>query len=69
MSLGGVVWSILALLALIGAIWVIYDVIVKQRQMSRTKRTLWIVFAAVFSLVTAIVYYLLVTLAPKKKKK
>ncbi len=48
------VWGILALLA---AIWVIYDVLVNNKKLSDGMKVLWIVLAILFSIVTAIIYY------------
>ncbi len=51
----GGVWMIIAL---ISAIWVIYDVLVNNKGLSDGMKLLWIIFAIVFSIITAIVYYL-----------
>lgn len=53
--LGTIVWII----ALICAIWVIYDVLVKNKGLSNTAKVVWIVCAILFSIITAIVYYLI----------
>ncbi len=50
----GSIWGILAVLA---AIWVIYDVIKYNKGLSDGMKVLWIVFAVLFSIITAIVYY------------
>ncbi|MEN8201776.1 MAG: PLDc N-terminal domain-containing protein [Bacteroidota bacterium] len=42
---------------LICAIWVIYDVWAKQKNLSGGKKVLWTILALVFSILTAIVYY------------
>jgi hypothetical protein len=52
--------SIIGLIALICAIWVIYDVLVKQRGMKDVHKIIWIVCAIVFSIITAVIYYLVV---------
>jgi len=49
--------SILYIIALLCAIWVIYDVLVNQKRMSTGMKILWIVLAVVFSIITAIIYY------------
>jgi hypothetical protein len=49
--------SLVGLIALICAVWVIYDVAVNQKGMSTGMKVLWIVFAILFSIITAIVYY------------
>ncbi|MEK6916909.1 MAG: PLDc N-terminal domain-containing protein [Nanoarchaeota archaeon] len=50
-------WGVLALVA---AVWVIYDVLTKQKKMKGLNKALWVIGALVFSLVTAIVYYFVV---------
>jgi len=49
--------SILGIVALICAIWVIYDVLVNNKKLDQTKKIIWIVCALLFSIITAIVYY------------
>ncbi|TVQ71911.1 MAG: hypothetical protein EA363_05350 [Balneolaceae bacterium] len=51
--------AILGIIALICAIWVIYDVWAVQKTMSAGKKVVWTIFALIFSILTAIVYYLL----------
>ena len=48
--------NILYIVALICAIWVIYDVWAKQK-MSAGSKILWTIFALIFSISTAVVYY------------
>lgn len=48
--------NILYILAIICAIWVIYDVWTKQK-MNDGAKILWTIFALLFSIITAIVYY------------
>lgn len=50
--------SIIGLIALICAIWVIYDVFTKNKKLSDGMKILWTVLAIVFNIITAIVYYL-----------
>jgi len=50
--------SILGLVALVCAIWVIYEVLTKQKGMSMGSKILWIICALLFNIITAIVYYL-----------
>lgn len=50
--------GILGLIALICAIWVIYDVLVNNKRLSDGMKILWIVCAIVFSIITAVIYYL-----------
>ncbi len=49
--------SIIGIVALICAIYVIYDVWSNQPSMSSGKKILWTIFALIFSIITAIVYY------------
>lgn len=55
MSLGS---SALYVIGLIAAIWVIYDVVAVNKKLSTGKKALWIIFAVIFSIITAIIYYL-----------
>ena len=50
---GGIIWII----ALLAAIWVIYDVLVNNKRLSTGMKVLWIVCALLFSIITAIIYY------------
>jgi hypothetical protein len=49
--------SIIGLVALVCAIWVIYDVLVNNKGMNQTNKIIWIVCAVLFNIITAIVYY------------
>ena len=51
--------TILGIISLVLAIWVIYDVLAVQKKMSTGKKVLWIVLAILFSIITAIIYYLM----------
>ena len=55
--LGGI---IIWIIALVCAVWVIYDILTKQKSMDSTKKLIWIICAVFFSIITAIVYYLIV---------
>ena len=46
------------IIALICAIWVIYDVIVNNKKLSDGMKVLWIICAVIFSIITAVIYYL-----------
>jgi len=48
------IWYIVALVC---AVWVIYDVLANQKSMDTTHKVVWVVCALVFSIITAIVYY------------
>ncbi len=50
--------SLIGVIALICAILVIYDVLVNNKKLSDGMKILWIVFAILFSIVTAVIYYL-----------
>ena len=50
--------TIIGILALLAAIWVIYDVLANNRRLSDGMKVLWILFALFFSIITAIIYYL-----------
>lgn len=49
---------IIGVVAIIAAIWVIYDVLANNKKLSDGMKALWIVCAVLFSIVTAIIYYL-----------
>ncbi len=49
--------TILGILAVLAAVWVIYDVITNNKKLSDGMKVLWIIFAVLFSIITAIVYY------------
>ena len=51
--MGTIIWII----ALICTIWVIYDVLAKNKKLSTGMKVLWIILALLFSIITAIVYY------------
>lgn len=54
MILGPILWIV----AIIAAVWVIYDVLTNNRRLSDGMKVFWIVFAIIFSIITAIIYYL-----------
>ncbi|MFT4343879.1 MAG: PLDc N-terminal domain-containing protein [Candidatus Woesearchaeota archaeon] len=51
--------QIVGLVALVCAIWVIYDVLAVNKKLDNTKKIIWVIAAIFFSIITAIVYYLL----------
>lgn len=57
MGLGG---TILWILIIICAVWVIYDVWTNQKKMPQGTKILWSVGAIVLNIITAIVYYFVV---------
>ncbi len=52
-GLGGII-------ALICAIWVIYDVWTNQKKMKQEHKIIWTIVAILFNVLTAIVYYFVV---------
>ena len=46
------------ILGLIAAIWVIYDVLANNKRLSDGMKAVWIILAVFFSIITAIIYYL-----------
>ena len=50
--------TLVGIIALASAIWVIYDVLVNNKGLSTGMKIIWIVCAVFFSIITAIVYYL-----------
>ncbi|MEO9967721.1 MAG: PLDc N-terminal domain-containing protein [Reichenbachiella sp.] len=50
-------YSIFYLIGVISAIWVIYEVLTKQKSMSMGSKVIWIICALLFSIITALVYY------------
>lgn len=51
-------YGIFGAIALICAIWVIYDVLVNNKKLSDGMKVLWIICAVFFSIITAIIYYI-----------
>lgn len=49
--------TILGIIALICAIWVIYDVWAVNKGLSSGAKVLWTIFAILFSILTAVIYY------------
>lgn len=50
--------TIIGIIALIAAIWVIYDVLVNNKGLSDGMKILWVILAIFFSIITAVIYYL-----------
>lgn len=50
--------SLLGIVMLVCAIWVIYDVFAKNKKLKTGQKVLWTILALLFSIITAIVYYL-----------
>lgn len=56
-GLGG---GIVGIIALVCAVWIIYDIWTNQKKMASGTKILWTIAAIVFSIITAIIYYLVV---------
>jgi riboflavin transporter FmnP len=52
--------QLLALVALLSMVWVIYDVWAKQKSMTDTVKLLWTILAVIASVLTAVLYYFVV---------
>ena len=48
-----IVW----ILGIVCAVWVIYDVFARNQRLAMGGKILWTVFALVFSIIAAVVYY------------
>ncbi|MCX6710294.1 MAG: PLDc N-terminal domain-containing protein [Candidatus Woesearchaeota archaeon] len=57
MAILGGSWGLWGILALVAAIWVIYEA-ATNKSLSTGQKALWIILALFFSIITAIVYYL-----------
>ncbi len=49
--------TVLYILGIVCAVWVIYDVFANNRKLSDGLKVVWTVLAILFSIITAIVYY------------
>lgn len=54
MVFGTIIWII----AIVCAVWVIYDIIVNNKRLSDGMKVFWVIFAVFFSIITAVIYYL-----------
>lgn len=52
--------NILYIAAVVAAVWVIFDIVTKQKRMPVLQKILWVVAALVFSLITGVVYFFVV---------
>ncbi|MBN2454364.1 PLDc N-terminal domain-containing protein [Candidatus Woesearchaeota archaeon] len=52
--------TIIGIVGFICAVWVIYDVLAKNKEASTGSKVVWIVCAVLFSIITAILYYFVV---------
>ncbi len=60
----GIVW-LWGIIGLIAVIWVIYDVITKQKRMPDVEKVIWILVVLFLGIIGVIVYYLLVKASHK----
>ena len=68
----GTVWALgmfLMILQLLALVWVIYDVLTKQKRMPDVEKVIWIVLAFIFTILGALVYYILVKREGKYEEK
>jgi len=59
LGLSGTLGTIIWIVAVICAIWVIYDVLAKNKKLKDTEKLVWIICAVLFSIITAIVYWII----------
>ena len=50
--------GLLGVVALLCAVWVIYDVFTQNKKLSTELKVLWTVLALIFNIITAIIYFL-----------
>jgi len=50
--------TVLWLLGIVCAVWVIYDVFANNRKLSVGLKVVWTIAALLFSIITAIIYYI-----------
>ncbi|MCD6373531.1 MAG: PLDc_N domain-containing protein [Thermococcus sp.] len=63
-------FSILLMMLQLGAlVWVIYDVFTKQKRMPDVEKILWVVVAFLFTILGALVYYIVVKRSGKYEEK
>lgn len=51
--------NVLYIVAILCAVWVIYDVLTNNKKLSAGVKVVWIILAILFSIITAIIYYLM----------
>jgi len=49
--------TLLWIVGILCAVWVIYDVLTQNRRLSTGMKAVWIICAILFSIITAIIYY------------
>lgn len=50
--------KLVALLAFVAAVWVIYHLWTKNNRLTDTEKLVWTIAAVAFSIITAVIYYL-----------
>ncbi|ASA78696.1 hypothetical protein CDI07_07665 [Thermococcus sp. 5-4] len=65
----GVLGTFLMVLQLLALVWVIYDVLTKQKRMPDVEKVIWIVLAFISTILGALVYYILVKRQGKYEEK
>ena len=50
--------NIIGIIAILSAIWVIYDVWTTKKRRTKTEKILWTILAILFSIITAFIYYI-----------
>jgi len=58
LGLSGTLGTVVGIVALVCAIWVIYDVWANNKRLSPLAKIIWTVFAVLLNILTAIVYWL-----------
>ncbi len=72
MAFFGLVYGLgllLMALQLFALVWVIYDVFTKQKKMPDIEKVLWVVLAFLFTVLGALVYYLVIKREGKYEEK
>ena len=59
----------LMILQLGALVWVVYDVLTKQKKMPDLEKVLWIVVAFLFTIIGALIYYVLIKREHKYEEK
>jgi hypothetical protein len=57
LGLAGIWGTVVYIIAILCAVWVIYDVWTVNKKLSDLAKIIWTVFAIVLSIITAIVYW------------
>ena len=52
-----VLQTLIGIVAVLSAIWVIYDILFNNKRLSTAIKIVWIVCALLFGIITAVIYY------------